>query len=39
MILFFLTLILICEYMAMDIDIDNVELPNNVFKIWIRYQL
>ena len=35
MILFFITLILICKYMAMDMDLGNVELPNNVFKIWI----
>ena len=32
MILFFLTLILIHKYMVMDIDIDNVELPNNILK-------
>ena len=32
MILFFISLILICEYMAMDIDLGNVELPNNVLK-------
>ena len=32
MILFFITVILICEYMAMDIDLGNVELPNNVLK-------
>ena len=32
MILFFLTLILICEYAVMDIEIGDVELPNNVLK-------
>ena len=32
MILFFLILILIHEYMVMDIDIGDVELPNNVLK-------
>ena len=32
MILFFLTLILIRECMTMDIDLGNVELPNNILK-------
>ena len=32
MILFFISLILICKYMAMDIDLGNVELPNNILK-------
>ena len=33
MISFFLTLILIHEYTAMDIDIGDVELPNNVLNL------
>ena len=32
MILYFLTLILIHEYTAMDIDLGDVDLPNNVLK-------
>ena len=32
MILFFISLILICEYSVMDIDLGTVELPNNVLK-------
>ena len=32
MILFLITLILICEYMAMDVDLGNVELTNNILK-------
>ena len=32
MILYFLTLILICDVYAMDIDLGDVDLPNNVLK-------
>ena len=32
MILFFISLILICKYTAMDIDLGNVELPKNILK-------
>ena len=32
MILFIMSLILICKYTAMDVDLGNVELPNNILK-------
>ena len=32
MILFIISLILICEYTVMDIDLGDVELPNNILK-------
>ena len=32
MILFFISLIMICEYTMTDIDLGNVELPNNILK-------
>ena len=33
MILFYISLIFIREYMAMDIDLGDVELPNNILKL------
>ena len=36
MILFFTILILIHEYTAIDIDLGDVELPNNVLKFGYR---
>ena len=32
MILFFISLILICKYTVIDIDLGDVELPNNILK-------
>ena len=45
MILYFLILILICEYTTIDIDLGDVDLSNNVlkfgyginYKTWERY--
>ena len=30
--LFFIILTLVCEYMAMEIDLEEVGLPNNILK-------
>ena len=32
-------IVLICEYTVMEKDLGDIELQNNIFKIWIWYQL